>query len=383
MLSSNMETTIRTLMPGELDFEFIRKEDDLSGLDQVGGAFDSRLNLVDEISETLCRACNGPLKIMIQGDDGIGKSFVLKKIILKCVQVFKALPVLYLSATEECGIESLYQLCSEVAEQLDLGKDSAVLSRYESTEIEKQDCLYKILNGIKTIIIDDADANNFKLWTFLSTFISEKKLKANLLGSKLIAVRLKGTNDVPVIHTIKGLTPHELFNLYPIHASLDSSYASHGNPSIFQMLLKLTPEERQGIFADEITTVVNNILMRLKYGEVYFLSQIALCRKPIPLLKEAFDMMPHIVSYGLVERSESQKCNTVWFKNCIRRAVLKLIPSLNVPSDVKETYHASELWERLLHIKLQELLSGAKDRNWPYIPESWYRKPSSSIIDNN
>ncbi|MAG86054.1 MAG: hypothetical protein CMB97_01415 [Flavobacteriaceae bacterium] len=387
-----MGTDIRDLMPGELVYSLFRYENVNEGIslknrprpDENQNILPSRQIIIDRISKDVINALKNGQKIkhfLLRSNFGVGKSYVLENIVTKCVNCkIDGANVLHFAVNKECGLESMYQMFSAVGFSLDLVKESAVLERKSNTT-QREKAIIKIMRKIQLISVDDANACSWEIWNFLSKVSKEQSLKTVILGSASLLQKLQDDQSIRYFE-IPELTSNEAEAWIREHRGaekgveikLDKEGSIGYNPVC--LLLRMKIQALPGIDVsiavnDSLEDILTKIFRTLPSAELYLLSQFALCRKPIPLKSERD--VENLIRIGLVQLKKGERCNSIVLQPCIKVLVSKMInkENLEVDGQQKKDFSVIALWRNLLHPKLQELLTGAEQRKWPYIPEPW------------
>lgn len=348
--------------------------------------------ICDYVSDFQAKKSNENLieYVMISGEDGIGKSTVLKRAISKMFSEghLKSNKVLCVSVKVHSSLDSFYSLCSQLASKFNLRKDSAALEELEGSQERKDVAVLNVLKNFKLVFFDDCDADDHEIWQHVLDILKNFNQSILIMGTCVSVKRdNKGMENVKEFHMTK-LHDNEVIGLFcdvlfdadgktqipqpyvkladgnPLRVKIMSEICNHFKNKLY--LIPYLPKDEKPNGNENFAQVISS---QLNCANRHLLSELCKLRRPLPMKNQS--IFKTLVNFGLafLENRGSQAFISV--PSSIIRMHKELTNcDLNEPNHAKEKT-ATELWKNVMSPKLQEILIGCQTENWTFVPESW------------
>ena len=361
---------------------------------------------------------SSPRRIMIVGDHGSGKTTFLKNSIVEILnrKIVHKDDILYFDLGRHISLESINQLCSNLAKEMSLRRESAILGKSGTKESERKEAVMRVLTHYKVIFIDDIDMDGRRIWKYITKCINKNELKDTLIiGTSSNAKQndnlVNGTTNetlvtipVPPITSLDIDLMSKMENFKETEVESVSAFLSFSQMSTiaspevltcirenpfavkimisavhhkiidFQAFVNLCQQIPNNLSKTPLHIVLFILFQKLHPSEIWLLYQLSYLRSPLPVKNNnCQQQLFNLINLCLVDSSHSlsEEALRVVVPNGICIVIHELIPdTIQIQAEYGDIT-SLKLWKDLLAPKLKELLSDAKNQAWPFIPETW------------
>ena len=326
--------------------------------------------------------------IVVSGDAGVGKTTIMKHLVARITEsgLFSQNEVMCVSIMEHSSLDSFYSLCSRIARQINLRKDSAALEELEGPRDRKDIAVLNVLKHFQLLFFDDIDADDHETWKYVLGITKKCGHSLQVIGSSSNNVRKNYENlqNLHMFHvnSIDNTEMRELFGKLlhndgpfpefyftlasgiPFNICAISSILNHNKNISFlvQCSANVNVDDTGSQFPSVITS-------QLDHRNKYLLAQLSKIRRPLPVKDSTVFKTLLDSALVLLEYQGTQAFLLV--PSSIQKMRKSLMTYDDLACDEFKNCSALELWKDIMSPKLKEILRGCETENWTFVPESW------------